>query len=92
MGKNKENIIINFKTNSRVTPKKKQEQSIGGYELDSLIKDSQANGMAYRSIPNNFKQKEGVAFPNTETKIKIDAGLCGIYNMGNTCFLSTGKT
>lgn len=42
----------------------------------------------YRSIPNNFK-KEGVAF--TSTKINFDAGISGIYNMGNTCFMSTGK-
>jgi hypothetical protein len=42
----------------------------------------------YRSIPNNFK-KEGVAF--TSTKINFDAGISGIYNMGNTCFMSTGN-
>jgi hypothetical protein len=43
------------------------------------------------SIPNNFKNKVGVAFATTEANIMMDAGLAGIYNMGNTCFLSTGK-
>ena len=41
----------------------------------------------YRYIPNNFK-KDGVAF--NSTKINFDAGISGIYNMGNTCFMSTG--
>jgi ubiquitin C-terminal hydrolase len=41
----------------------------------------------YKYIPNNFKIKEGVAF---SAKINFDAGISGIYNMGNTCFMSTG--
>ena len=44
----------------------------------------------YESIPNNFKTKEGVAFKTTNAKINIEAGLSGIYNMGNTCFINTG--
>ncbi len=43
----------------------------------------------YKFIPNNFKMKEGVAFQVTESKINFDAGVSGIYNMGNTCFMST---
>ena len=35
--------------------------------------------------------KEGVAFQVTGNKINFDAGIAGIYNMGNTCFMSTGK-
>jgi len=45
-------------------------------------------GSEYRYIPNNFK-RDGVAF--TATKLNFDAGISGIYNMGNTCFMSTGK-
>jgi ubiquitin C-terminal hydrolase len=45
----------------------------------------------YKYIPNNFKMKEGVAFQVTGNKINFDAGISGIYNMGNTCFMSTGK-
>lgn len=44
----------------------------------------------YKSIPNNFKTKEGVAFATTMSNINIKSGLVGIYNMGNTCFLNTG--
>jgi hypothetical protein len=45
----------------------------------------------YKYIPNNFKSKEGVAFPVAFSKINMCAGLSGIYNMGNTCFFSTCK-
>ena len=94
------NIVINIEDHrDDETPKlgKKQPSALGlvsssrgGYELDSLIARGGGGDQDYRSIPNNFK-KEGVAFPTTETKIQIDAGLAGIYNMGNTCFLSTGN-
>lgn len=50
-----------------------------------------SNDCEYRKIPNNFKTKEGVAFPITMSKINFNGGLSGIYNMGNTCFFSTGK-
>jgi len=43
----------------------------------------------YIYIPNNFKTHHGVAFSTVGSKIKLDAGLTGLYNMGNTCFLNT---
>jgi hypothetical protein len=46
---------------------------------------------AYTFIPNNFKLKTGVAFAAMISKIKLDEGLAGIFNMGNTCFINTGK-
>ena len=54
--------------------------------MENLVRDQN-----YLSIPNNFKNKVGVAFATTEANIMMDAGLAGIYNMGNTCFLSTGN-
>ena len=59
-----------------------------------MSNDSGLESMAesdYKYIPNNFKMKEGVAFQVTGSKINFDAGLSGIYNMGNTCFMSTGN-
>lgn len=57
-----------------------------GYDLENLMRDQD-----YRSIPNNFKNKVGIAFSTTDANITMDGGLSGIYNMGNTCFLNTGK-
>eukprot|EP00347_Sterkiella_histriomuscorum_P003013 403365930 len=66
------------------TDKKQYNNFSSGYDLETVIRDQD-----YRSIPNGFKNKLGVAFSTTEANLAMDAGLCGIYNMGNTCFLNT---
>ena len=75
---------------SKTEKKQKSQSRISSnaisYDLENLVRDQN-----YLSIPNNFKNKVGVAFATTEANIMMDAGLAGIYNMGNTCFLSTGK-
>ena len=73
-------------TYSRPTQKRGLSRIAGGDSPEESIAESD-----YKYIPNNFKLKDGVAFPVTITKINFDAGLSGIYNMGNTCFFSTGK-
>jgi hypothetical protein len=73
---------------------KLSKPTIKGLISRKISNDSGLESMAeseYRYIPNNFKMKEGVAFHVTQTKINFDAGLSGIYNMGNTCFMSTGN-
>lgn len=42
-------------------------------------------------IPNNFKIKEGLAFGLSSKSLRINSGLVGVYNMGNTCFINTGN-
>ena len=61
------------------------EQASTGFDWLSSRKESE-----YKYIPNNFNKKEGVAFANTISKINFEAGMTGIYNMGNTCFINTG--
>lgn len=59
-----------------------------------MTENSAADSIAeseYKYIPNNFKMKEGVAFQVAGSKINLDGGISGIYNMGNTCFMSTGN-
>lgn len=74
------NIGVNFDL-----PKESQRFStLDLAEIERIMKDSK-----YKYIPNNFKIKDGVAFQTTSLKIKLDAGLSGLYNMGNTCFLNT---
>ena len=68
----------------RPTPKNTTSRR-GSFGIDSVAESD------YKYIPNNFKMKEGVAFQVTGNKINFEAGISGIYNMGNTCFMSTGK-
>lgn len=44
-------------TNKRDNSKRRNQ---GGYQLDNILRDSD-----YRMIPNNFKNKLGVAFATT---------------------------
>ena len=38
-GVTKDNIVINFQSNSRVSPKKQKDREVRGYELESLVND-----------------------------------------------------
>ena len=57
----------------------------------STLQSKDLSDSNYKYIPNNFKTKEGVAFNITSSKINMQGGLSGLYNMGNTCFFSTSK-
>eukprot|EP00347_Sterkiella_histriomuscorum_P004870 403358774 len=62
----------------------KKFSTINMSQADEIVREAE-----YIQIPNNFKTQQGFAFSTVTSKLKLDSGLTGLYNMGNTCFLNT---